>query len=144
MPTRGVLVEGVEGRLDPALADRSVRIGVARNVPALAAAGAAGRDLRDARVAAQVDVQLTAGGAAARLLPDEALEVAPVGRDGVDVVPAVADRADQRIGQPGRAIDRRLDPLREALPARQIRADGLPRRCGGSSLRLLRLGGRTA
>ena len=125
MPRVRILVDRVEARGDAVRADLTAGIGVARDVLAVAAAGAAGRDRRSPRVGAQVDVQLAAGRPAAGLLPDEALEVAAVGRDGVDVVPLPADLALQRVWQPRRAVDRRLDPVRELLPARRVRTGRL-------------------
>ena len=127
MPRVGVLVDRVEPSRDSVRGELPARVGVARDVPAVAAAGAAGRDLRAARVRTQVDVQLTAGGTAAGLLPDEALEVAAVRRDRVDVVPLAADLALERVGQPAGAVDGRLDPVRELLP---------PGRVGAGRLRL--------
>ena len=84
-------------------------------------------------VPAQVHVELTAGGAAARLLPDEALEVAVVRGHGVDVVPLVPDRADQRVGKPAGAVDRRLDAVGEVLPGGQVRAHELRLAAGAAS-----------
>ena len=136
VPLVGILVNRVHRRGDPGRPHDPARVGEARHLRAAGLAvhrvdGDAGRDRRPARIAPQVDVQLTAGRPAARLLPDERLEVAPVGADGVDVVPAVADRADERIRQPGRAVDRCLDPVRELLPACLVGTDEPLRRCGG-------------
>src|SRR4051794_10399731 len=128
VPLVGALVDAVLGDAEAGDRARRLRVREARDLdPADLVAAAeegvlAGRHLRRGRVAAEVDVQLAAGGSGARLLPDEALEVAAVLRDAVDVVPAAADLPGQRVGQPGRAIDRRLDAVREALPARAVLA----------------------
>ncbi len=119
VPLVGVLVHRVHRRRDPGRPHGPGRVGEARDVHGVVLAVhrvdlAADRDLRAARIAAQVDVELAAGRPASGLLPHERLEVAAIGADGIDVVPAVADRADQRIGQPGRAVDRRLDLVRRA------------------------------
>ena len=57
-----------------------------------------------------------------RLLPDEALQIASVAADRVDVVPAAADLGRQRIGEPAGAVDVGGDPIRELLPALRERA----------------------
>ena len=114
------------------------RLVEARHVPAVDAARAARRDLRPAGIRAQVDVQLAARRSAAGLLPDEALEVAAVARDGVDVVPLAAElaRSSGSGSQPG-AVHGRLDPVGELLPAGAVGAVGLRRRDGRGG-RLLR------
>src|SRR5258708_5293160 len=83
VPGVGVLVDRVHRRRDPALADGAVRVAEARPLQLVGVTGRARRDLRAARVAAEVDVELAARPAETRLLPDEALEVAPVLRDAV-------------------------------------------------------------
>ena len=95
----------------------------------------AGRDLRHPRVAAQVDVQLAPRRAGTRLLPYPALEVAAIGRGGVDVVPPAPDDAVERIGHPGRAVDGSVDPARELAPAGE--RGGLARRLRGGPGRRL-------
>src|SRR5206468_9877944 len=73
--------------------------------------------LRLARVAAQVDVDLTG----VALEPDEADQVAALRGDGVHSLPPAADLPRERIGQPARAVHGRVDPVGELLPP------GLPR-----------------
>src|SRR5262249_56343477 len=106
---------------------------------AVAPPGAACRDRGAPRIGAQVHVELAAGGPAAGLLPDEALEVAAIRRDRVDVVPRAADLACERVGQPGGAVDRRLDPGGLLLPARWMGAGRLRFDGGRGGCRLLGL-----
>ena len=129
VPLVGVLVDRVERGRDPLRVVAAARVGEARDRRVVAAALGAARDLRHARVAAEVDVQLTARAVDPdlRLLPDEALEVAAVAADRVDVVPATADLRGQWIRQPAGAVDGRGDPVGEALPARREGAVRLPR-----------------
>src|SRR5262249_52081024 len=143
VPLVGVLVDGVHARPDAVRRDPARRLVEARDVLGVDTAGAAGRDLGDAGIGGQVDVQFAARGAAARLLPPQALEVAAVLRDRVDVVPAPTDRADERVGQPAGAVHRRSDLVGELLPARTAVADGL-RRGGRSRGSLLRIVATTA
>src|SRR2546423_4641 len=97
---------------------------------ALADGSGAVRDLRPARIAAQVDVQLTA----AVLEPYEADEIAAVGRDRVDVVPLPLDHPVERVRHPAGAVDRRADAVGELLPALGRRAGRLRLdRCAGAA-----------
>src|SRR5581483_4795793 len=120
----GVLVHRVHRRRDPALVDGAARVGEAGNGLAVELALVevlveAGRHLRAPRIAAQIHVHLPA----LRLRPGEADEVAAVLRhgDGRPARPAEAHLADdlpgERIRQPGRAVDGRVDLVREPLPA---------------------------
>src|SRR5205085_10986198 len=93
VPAVGILVHRVEPRPDPVRGYPTSRVREARHVLAVGAAGAAGRDPRHPRIRTKIDVQLSPGRAAAGLLPHEALEVAAVAGNRVDVVPAPADLA---------------------------------------------------
>src|SRR6059036_3788475 len=72
----------------------------------------AGRNPRPARISAEVDVNL----AAARLTPDETDQIASVAADGLAVAVPPADPRVQRVRHPGRAINGRLNAVRERLP----------------------------
>src|SRR5919201_6836684 len=85
VPLVGAVVDGVEGGVDPVRAVRPAPIFEAGDARDVVLAGADG-DTRAAGVRTQVHVLLLA-----RLLPDEADQVAAVPADRVDVVPLAAD-----------------------------------------------------
>ena len=131
MPLVGVLVDGVDRRRDPVCPHDSAGIREARDECALRRIVVdALRDARAARISTQVHVQLAPRRAESRLLPHPALEVAAVAANLVDVVPAAADHAVERIGKPRRTVDRRIDPPSELLPSpdrlrRALRSRGI-------------------
>jgi hypothetical protein len=125
VPLIGTLVRRVKTGGDVTPAQESLRIGKARN-GLVGGEVAAGRNLRVAGITAKVHVHF----ARPRLEPDEADEVATVAADGLAVGVASADPGVQRVGHPGRAIDGRVNPIRERLPP------GSPRRRTGPRGRL--------
>src|SRR5262249_17949903 len=138
MPLVRALVRGVERRLrrpEPLDGARVVEAGHLR-VRGLAVDRErvlAGRDLQAARIAAEVDVYLLAA-RRRRVEPDEGEEMGAVGR-GVVGRALAADLACERVRYPRRAVHRRVDPVREALPAdaprgRTAPRGGLRRGCG--------------
>src|SRR5919198_5825232 len=79
VPLVCVLVDRVDRRVDPVRTDATVRIAEAGDQLALLRVGVDALGNRSTtRIPAQVHMELTAGGAGARLLPDPALEVAAV------------------------------------------------------------------
>src|SRR4051794_40560756 len=117
VPLVGSLVHRVDGRVDSVRANVAARVGEARHRVLADVAGAA-RNCAPPRIPAQVDVQL----AAAALEPDEPDQVAAVTGDRVDVVPAAPDLPVERIRHPAGAVDRRMDAVREPLPAGAVEA----------------------
>src|SRR6266511_4018607 len=79
VPLVRVLIDGVDRGVDAVRTDVAARVAEARDPLALLRVRVdALRNRSTSRIAAQVHVQLAAGGARARLLPDPALEIAPV------------------------------------------------------------------
>ena len=116
--------------LTRALGVAEARDGTAARLPAGSLRVDAARDRGVTRVAAEVDVDVSAP----RLVPQEAGEVASVlpDRDAV-AVPLPADLGVDRARHPRRAVDAHADVVRELLPA------WLPgRRAGGRLLALRR------
>src|SRR6188508_1022312 len=129
-------VHRVERGRDRAEATLAARVAEARRVRLVRLAGddldvLAARDLRPAREAPEIDVDVLAR----RLVPEEADEVALVLLDGDAVVPLAADLAVQRVRHPRGAVDRDAHAAGQPVPG------GPPALRAGRRLRLRGRGG---